>query len=33
MEKKFVEITLNEKAYSMNCFDGCQRDKGMPTGS
>ena len=32
MEKKFVEINLNENAYGMACHDGCQRLKGMPTG-
>ena len=25
MEKKFVEINLNENAYGMPCHDGCQR--------
>ena len=33
MEKKFVEVTLNEKAIEMaGCSNGCQRSQGSPTG-
>lgn len=33
MEKKFVEVTLNEKTIEKGgCPDGCQRGKGSPTG-
>jgi len=32
MEKKFVEVTLNEKAIAMECSNGCLRSQGSPTG-
>ncbi len=32
MEKKFVEVTLNEKSIEKSCPSGCQRAVGSPTG-